>query len=168
MKAQICAILSAFLLSISASGQCAKPEMNAVWDTGKQQFVCVAPAGQTLATSNDSTVSPKGDKKFCSVARDNLIKACPSSNDGKACKDRAKSIFNSCYKDFKAQESTSTTNQGPRTDPATCMQTYVQQQQACQARKLPPPSPGQPYIPDTCLQDAQAQQSKCLANANGR
>jgi hypothetical protein len=44
------------------------------------------------------------------------------------------------------------------------MQTFNQQQQACQARKLPPPAPGQPYIPDTCLQDAIKAQDKCLAN----
>ena len=166
MKPQICAMASAlFLISISASGQCTKPEMNPVWDTGSQQFRCVPPAGHTVAASDDYTVSPKGDKEFCGAARDNLIKACPSSDDGKACKSKAKSIFNSCYKDSKAEGSSATTNRGSRTDPAICMQTYTQQQQACQARKLPPPAPGQPYIPDTCLQDAQAQQNKCLANS---
>jgi hypothetical protein len=45
------------------------------------------------------------------------------------------------------------------------MQTFSQQQQACQARKLPPAGPGQPYIPDTCLQDAIKAQNTCLANS---
>jgi hypothetical protein len=166
MKPQICALLSALvLISASALGQCAKPEMNPVWDSGKQQFRCVAPAGHTIAASDDYTVSPKGDKEFCSTARDNLIKACPSSDYGKACKSKAKSIFNSCYKDSKAQGSSAPTNRESRTDPAICMQTYIQQQQACQARKIPPPAPGQPYVPDTCLQDAQTAQNKCLANS---
>jgi hypothetical protein len=55
------------------------------------------------SSSHDETVSPKGDKEFCSNARENLLKACPASNEGKSCKSKAKSIFNSCYKDAKAQ-----------------------------------------------------------------
>jgi hypothetical protein len=140
-----------------------------MWNSGEQQFSCVAPSG-SAGNSHDETVSPKGNKKFCSTARENLIKACPASDEGKTCKNKAKSIFDACYKDFKAQsesqaESAGTTNQGAKTDPAVCMQTFRQQQQACQARKLPPPGPGQPYVPDTCLQDAIKAQNTCLANS---
>src|SRR6202030_1906773 len=43
MKGQIYVVLSALsILSVSASGQCTRPEMSPVWDTGKQQFSCVA------------------------------------------------------------------------------------------------------------------------------
>jgi hypothetical protein len=169
MKLQICVLLSALsLLSVCASGQCAKPEMNAAWDAGKQQFRCVAPAGEQVAASDNDIVLPKGDKEFCSTARDNLLKACPSSAEGKACKSKAKSIFNSCYKDAKnqSQAGSGSANSSTRTDPAVCMQTYIQQQQACQARKVPPVAPGQPYVPDTCLQDAQSAQNRCLANSH--
>jgi hypothetical protein len=167
MKSQIYVVLSALsILSVSASGQCTRPEMNPVWDTGKQQFSCVASSG----ISHDDTVEPKGNKEFCSTARENLLKACPASDEGKACKNKAKLIFNACYKDFKAQSgskagSGGTTNQAATTDRAVCMQTFNQQQQACQARKLPPQAPGQPYVPDSCLQDAIKAQDKCLANA---
>ena len=103
MKLQTCAALFAFsMLSAGALGQCTKPEMKPVWDTDKQQFRCVATAGSEAA-SQDETVSPKGDKAFCSNARENLLKACPASNEGKACKNKAKSIFNACYNDAKAQ-----------------------------------------------------------------
>jgi hypothetical protein len=79
-------------------------------------------------------------------------------------------LFNACYKDSKAQSesqtgSAGTTNQAAKTDPAVCMQTFAQQQQACQSRKLPPPAPGQPSAPDTCLQDAMTAQNRCLANS---
>jgi hypothetical protein len=73
--------------------------MNPVWDTGKQQFSCVAPSG-SVGISHDDTVAPKGNKEFCSTARENLLKACPASDEGKTCKNKAKSIFNACYKDF--------------------------------------------------------------------
>jgi len=170
MKIQISVVLFALsMLSAGAPAQCARPEMNPIWDTDKQQFRCVATAGSE-ATSQDETVSPKGDKVFCNNARENLLKACPTSNQGKTCKSKAKSIFNSCYKDAKAQSesqagSTATSNQAAKTDPAVCMQTFTQQQQACQSRKLPPPAPGQPSAPDTCLQDAMAAQNRCLANS---
>ena len=170
MKLQICVVLSALtLLTVCASGQCAKPEMNVAWDTGKQQFRCVVPAGEQVAASDNDFVLPKGDKEFCSSARDNLLKACPSSDEGKACKSKAKSIFNSCYKDAKGQNqagSSGSANPGSRNDPAVCMQAYIQQQQACQARKSPPVAPGQPYVPDTCLQDAQTAQNRCLATSH--
>ena len=170
MKGQIYVVLSALsILSVSASGQCARPEMDPVWDTGKQQFSCVAPSG-SVGISHDDTVAPKGNKEFCSAARENLLKACPASDEGKTCKNKAKSIFNACYKDSKAQSesqtgSASTTNQAAKTDSAVCMQTFARQQQMCQSRKLPPPAPGQPSAPDTCLQDAIAAQNTCLANS---
>ena len=170
MKVQTYVVLFAVsMLSVGALGQCAKPEMNPIWDTDKQQFRCVATAGSEVS-SHDETVSPKGDKVFCNNARENLLKACPASNEGKTCKSKAKSIFNACYKDSKAQSesqtgSASTTNQAAKTDSAVCMQTFARQQQACQSRKLPPPAPGQPSAPDTCLQDAIAAQNTCLANS---
>ena len=170
MKLQIYVVLFALsLLSGEALGQCAKTEMKPIWDKDKQQFRCVATAGSE-ASSQDETVSPKGDKGFCTNARENLLQACPTSNEGKTCKNKAKDIFNACYKDSKAQResptgSAGTTNQAIKTDPAVCMQTFSQQQQACQSRRLPPPSPGQPSAPDTCLQDALAAQNKCLANS---
>ena len=170
MKVQIYAVLSALsIISVSASGQCARPEMNPVWDTGKQQFSCVAPSS-SAGTSQDDTVTPKGNKQFCSAARENLLRACPASDEGRTCKNKAKSIFNACYKDFQGQSesqvgSGGTTNQAAKSDRAVCMQTFTQQQQACQARKVPPTAPGQPYVPDTCLQDALKAQDKCLANS---
>jgi hypothetical protein len=103
MKGQIYIVLSALtILSVSALGQCARPEMNPVWDAGTQQFTCVAPSG-SVGTSHDDTVAPKGDKQFCSTAHESLLKACPASEEGKTCKNKAKSIFNSCYKDSQAQ-----------------------------------------------------------------
>ena len=142
--------------------------MNPVWDADKQQFRCVAKPGSEVS-SNDETVSPKGDKEFCNSARENLLKACPVSNEGKNCKSKAKSIFNACYKDSKAQSESQggsgSTNQAIKNDPAVCMQTFAQQKQACQSRKLPPPSPGQPSAPDTCLQDAMTAQNACLAKS---
>ena len=167
MKALISATLFGLsLLGVGARCQCAKPEVNPVWDTNQQQFHCPAPADSKDKIRDDS-VSPKGDKEFCTNARDNLIKACPPSDDGKACKSKAKSLFNSCYKDTKGQNQAGSSGSAipsSRSDPAVCMQTYTQQQQACQARKVPPVAPGQPYVPDTCLQDAQTAQNRCLAN----
>jgi hypothetical protein len=170
MKLQIYVVLFALsLLSGEALGQCAKTEMNPIWDKDKQQFRCVATAGSEVS-SQDETVSPRGDKGFCTNARENLLQACPASNEGKTCESKAKAIFNACYKDSKAQSesptgSPGTTNQAIKTDRTICMQTFSQQQQACQSRRLPPPSPGQPSAPDTCLQDALAAQNKCLANS---
>ncbi len=170
MKVQIYAVLFALsMLSVGAIGQCATPELKPIWDTDKQQFRCATTAGSEVS-SHDETVSPKGDKAFCNNARESLLKVCPASNEGKTCKSQAKSIFNACYKDSKAQSesqtgSASTTNQAAKTDPAVCMQTFRQQQQVCQSRKLPPPVPGQPSAPDTCLQDAMTTQNRCLANS---
>jgi hypothetical protein len=169
MKLQLPVVFALSLFSVEVLAQCARPEMNPIWDTDKQQFRCVANAGSEVSL-HDEAVSPKGDKVFCNNARENLLKACPASNEGKTCKSKAKSIFNACYKDSKAQSegqtrSTSTTQQAIKTDPAVCMQTFTRQQQACQSRKLPPPTPGQRSAPDTCLQDAIAAQNTCLANS---
>lgn len=158
-----------FIFSRGGSCQCAKPEISAIWDSEKQQFRCVARAGSE-GLSNDETVSPKGSKEFCSDARDHLLKVCPPADEGKTCKSRAKGIFNACYKDSRAQtesqSGTATTpNKAAKTDPAVCMQTFRQQQQACQSRNIPAPSPGQPSAPDTCLQDALAAQNTCLKNS---
>jgi hypothetical protein len=160
-------IAAVFAITLSGLGQCVKPEWNPVWDAGKQQFKCEAPSGSKVEPG-DEIVSPKGSKEFCGAARDNLIKVCPAGNESKTCRGQAKTIFNACYKDFKNQGESRTsgsTSQGTTTDRAACMQTFAQQQQACQSRKLPPPAPGQPYVPDTCLQDAMAAQNKCLANS---
>jgi hypothetical protein len=158
-------IATVFAITLSGLGQCVKPEMNPVWDVGKQQFRCEAPSNSKVG-AGDEIVSPKGTKEFCSVARDNLLKVCPAGTENKSCKGQAKTIFNACYKDFKSESrSAGSSNQGTTTDRAACMQTFTQQQLACQSRKLPPPAPGQPYIPDTCLQDAVAAQNKCLANS---
>jgi hypothetical protein len=156
-------LLAVSTIAASALGQCAKPEMKPVWDIGTQQFRCVAANG-----SNDETVSLKGTKEFCSKARENLLKVCPVGGENKSCKERAKTIFNTCYKDSKAQgesQPTSSTTLSTKTDPAVCAQIFAQQQQACNSRKLPPPTAGQPSAPDTCLHDAMAAQNKCLANS---
>ena len=156
-------LLATSTIAASALGQCAKPEMKPVWDVGTQQFRCVAANG-----SNDETVSLKGNKEFCSKARENLLRACPVGGENKSCKERAKTIFNACYKDSKAQgesQPTSSTTQSTTTDPAVCAQIFAQQQQACNSRKLPPPAAGQPSAPDTCLHDAMAAQNKCLTNS---
>ena len=152
MKVQIYVMLSA--LTVSALGQCAKPEMNPVWNSSKQQFSCVAPSG-SAGISHDDTVSPKGNKEFCSTARENLLKACPASGEGKPCKSKAKSIFNACYKDFKDQSesqagSAGTTNQAAKTDRAVCMQTFSQKQQACQGRKLHLPPDNRMFLRLVC------------------
>jgi hypothetical protein len=171
MKVQTYLVLSALsILSASASAQCISSEMKPVWDNGKQQFSCVGSPGAASGISRDDTVAPKGNKEFCSTARENLLKACPYSDEGKPCKSKAKSIYNACYSDFKAQGgsqagSAGSTNQAAKNDRAVCMQTFTQQQQACQSRKLPPTAAGQPYVPDTCLQDALTAQNKCLANS---
>ena len=159
-------IAAVFAITSTGLGQCLKPEMSPVWDVSKQQFRCEAPSG-SHAGPGDEVVSPKGKKEFCGVARDNLVKVCPAGSENKSCKGQAKAIFNACYKDFKAQSGSGpSASQGTATDREACMQAFTQQQQACQARKPPPPAPGQPYVPDTCLQDALAAQNKCLANSH--
>jgi len=158
------------LVSIGASGQCAKPEINPSWDEGKGQFRCIDPASAN-GSAQDESLSPTGDKDYCGTVREKLVKVCPPSDDGKACRSKAKSIFNACYKGSKGANNDRSgwtggaPNQTNKTDASTCMTTFNQQQQACQSRRLPPPPPGQRSVPDTCLQDALAAQSKCLANS---
>jgi hypothetical protein len=154
-------------ISVSSSGQCTKPEMNPVWDAGNGQFICHS-ATAAQESAHDEVVSPTGDKDFCKTVRENLLKVCPPYDEGKACKDKAKSIFNACYKGSKGG---SVNNSGSpinanqtNTNASACMTTFTQQQKVCQSRRMPSPSPGQPPPPDTCLQDALAAQAKCLAS----
>jgi hypothetical protein len=155
-------------LSIAAAGQCAKPTMSPIWDSAKGQFRCTD-ASATTRSAQDDSVSPTGSKDFCKNARENLQRVCPTSDEGKTCRNTAKSIFETCYKGTNASSdrggTTNTSSQLSKTDPSVCMTTFTQQQQMCQSRKTPPRSPGQPYVPDTCLSDAMAAQNKCLANA---
>jgi hypothetical protein len=148
--------------------QCSNPGLKPVWDTDRSQFRCADP-NHPGASAKDESVQPTGNKEACASARQNLEAACPQSNDGKACRNQAKSIYNACYKraknDSDGQGLPGSASSASKTDSATCMTTFQQQQQACNARKLPPPSPGQPNPPDTCLQDALAAQNKCLANS---
>ena len=153
-------------LSVAGVGQCPKPGMKSIWDSSKDQFRCTDPAAMTESAQSD-IVPPTGDKSYCKSVRENLQKVCPSSDEGKACRKAAKSIFEACYKDSETSSSGSAapSSQPNKTDAAACMATYTQQQQACQSRITPPRVPGQPYVPDTCLSDALAAQNKCLANA---
>jgi hypothetical protein len=154
---------------VGASAQCKKPEISPIWDSSRSQFRCIDSA-VVNRSDYDESVSPTGTKESCGVVRENLLKVCSPSDEGKTCRSKAKSIFNACYKGSKNGNedhngSTSTTSQTGRPDSSTCMTTYNQQQQACQARRQPPSSPGQPSAPDTCLQDAMAAENKCLANS---
>ncbi|HEY6376412.1 MAG TPA: hypothetical protein VIX90_12900 [Edaphobacter sp.] len=163
------AVFALTAVSVGALGQCAKPGLNPYWDAGKSQFKCIDPAA-VKGSVTDESVSPKGDKDHCNKVQENLLKVCPQSGEGKTCRDRAKSLYKACYKGSNdgredRSGSTGTANQLSNTDTSVCMTIFTQQQQACQSRKLPPPSPGQPYVPDTCLQDAVAAQNKCLANS---
>jgi hypothetical protein len=170
MKFRICLLSFVFsALSAGAWAQCSSPNLKPVWDAGKNQFRCV---GQSNSGSpaKDESVQPVGDKEFCTSARENLQAACPASNEGKACRNQAKSIYNACYKRAKSESDSQRGSLDPgsaagKTDSATCMTTFQQQQQACSSRRMPPPSPGQMAPPDTCLQDALAAQSRCLANS---
>jgi hypothetical protein len=168
MKIPICFVaLAISTITASGSPQCAKPDINPVWDVSTQQFRCVTPNG-SQGPSTDETVSPRGNKESCSKTRENLLKVCPNGPENKKCKEKAKTVFNACYKDSKAQtesRSPSSTTPTTKADPAICMQAFNQQQQACNSRKLPPPVPGQPSTPDTCLRDAMAAQNRCLANS---
>lgn len=161
-----------FVLAACSSGvlaQCTKPGINPIWDANKGEFRCIDPAADK-GIGQDENVSPTGTKDFCSTVRESLLKVCPQSDDGKACRSKAKSIFNECYKDSKdkapdSSKSANPANPSTKTDASACMATFRQQQQACQSRKIPPRSPGQPSAPDTCMQDAIAAQNKCLANS---
>jgi len=160
-------VLSA--LSASAFAQCSNTSQKPVWDADKSQFRC-AGTGTSGTSAKDESVQPVGDKELCESARQNLLTACPQSNEGKACRNEAKSIYNTCTKrgknDNDSQKMSQSWGNNPgKTDSSTCMTTFQQQQQACNARRLPPPAPGQTIPPDTCLQDALAAQNRCLANS---
>jgi hypothetical protein len=156
-------------LSAAAWAQCSNTNQKPVWDAEKSQFRCTGPASSGSA-ARDEGVQPVGDKDFCASAREKLQDACPSGNEGKACRSEAKSIYNTCTKRGKANSDSQNGSPGAssaaRTDSATCMTTFQQQQVACNARKLPPTAPGQPVVQDTCLQDAIAAQNRCLANSH--
>jgi hypothetical protein len=157
-------VLSA--IPVTAVAQCSSARLKPIWDADKGQFRCTDPSNPGVIPKDDS-VQPTGDKEYCASARDNLQAACPPSNEGKACRNQAKSIYNACYKRAKSDSDSprGPSSSGAKTDSATCMTTFQQQQQACNSRRLPPPAPGQPNPPDTCLQDALAAQSRCLANS---
>ena len=164
MKIQIqVALFALTAVSVGALGQCTKPGLNPTWDAGKSQFKCVDPAA-VKGAATDESISPRGDKDYCNRVQENLVKVCPPSDEGKTCRDKAKFIYKACYKGSNNGREDRNSNQPSKTDPSVCATIFNQQQQACQSRKLPPPSPGQPYVPDTCLQDAVAAQNKCLAN----
>ena len=153
-------------LSVACSGQCPKAGTKPVWDSNKSEFRCTSAAAMS-GSAQSAIVPPTGDKNSCKSIREDLQKACPSPDEGKACKNAVKSIFEGCYKGSEASSRGSTTSSSPsnRKDTASCMATYQQQQEACRTRVTPPRAPGQPYTPDTCLSDAMAAQNKCLASA---
>ena len=164
------ALLTLSSIWVSAPGQCKKPEINPIWDSTNNQFRCVDPAAGTRSDHDDS-MSPTGTKQSCGAVRENLLTVCPTSDESKICRGKAKSIFNACYKNSKngnedRSAASNTRGQLGKADSSTCMTTYNQQQQACQSRRQTPASPGQPSAPDTCLQDALAAQNKCLANSH--
>lgn len=167
MRRVLCTVL--FLAAVpcgAALAQCSNPSLTPQWDAGTSRFHCTDPRNPS-ATVKDDSVQPTGTKEQCSAWRDTLQAACPA-NDGKACRSEAKSIFNSCKRSSKGDTagSAAAASGGPKTDASSCMTTFQQQQQACAAHKAPPPVPGQMTPPDTCLQDAIAAQSKCLANSH--
>jgi hypothetical protein len=168
MKVRILVALVA-LSSIWASAprQCKKPEINPMWDSSKNQFRWAGPAAG-IGSDLDDSVSPTGTKQSCGAVKENLLKVCPTSDEGKICRGKAKSIFNACYKNGSEDHSAASNTRGQlgKADSSTCMTTYNQQRLACQSRRQPPLSPGQPSVPDTCLQDALAAQNKCLANSH--
>lgn len=166
MKIQHLILTFAFTtFSIACTAQCPKAGTKPTWDSNKQQFRCTG-AAATSESAESAMTSPTGDKAYCKSVRENLQRACPSPDEGKTCKNSAKSIFEACYKGSESSsKGSSSSSSNSRTDSATCMATYQQQQQACQSRVAPPRAAGQPYVPDTCLADALAAQNKCLANA---
>lgn len=147
-------------LSVSAFAQCTDATQKPVWSTEKSGFQCTGAGAKEI-------VQPIGDKELCTSSRQKLEAVCPAANDGKSCRSEAKSIYNTCMKKGKgdSQASQGMGSSAGKTDSAACMTTFQQQQQACNARRLPPTAPGQPVVQDTCLQDALAAQNKCLANS---
>jgi hypothetical protein len=167
MKFRIPMMLLVFgALSISTLAQCSNTNLKPVWDGDKAQFRCVN-ANNPSATVKDDAVQPVGDKAYCMSARDNLQAACPVSNEGKACRNEAKSFFNTCKRTKSDTAGTSANTRGTsKADASACMTTFQQQQQACASHQSSPAAPGQITPSNTCLQDAIAAQSKCLANSH--
>src|SRR5260370_38106323 len=94
MKVQIYVVLFALsMLSVGAIGQCARPEMNPVWDTDKQQFRCVATAGSEVP-SHGETVSPTGRTAFRNHPPENPLKASPPSTQRHTCNPKPTPLFN--------------------------------------------------------------------------
>jgi hypothetical protein len=154
-------------VSISALGQCKKPEMKPVWDAGSSQFKCINMAVDKGLAGGES-VSPTGSKDFCKTVRDRLLNVCPPSEEGKTCRSKAKSTFNTCYKGGNADRSndemsSGSGNQMSNAHSESCMTAFDEQQKVCQSRRMPPASPGKAPVPDTCLQDALTARTKCLA-----
>ena len=113
-------------LSIVAAGQCTKPRMP-VWDSPKGQFRCTNPSS-TARTSQNDVVAPVGNKDFCTKARGKSATGVPYPDEGKTCRNTAKSIFEACYKGFKTSSdrgvTTDSSPQPRKTDPSACMSTF--------------------------------------------
>jgi len=152
---------STFLLSTGLVAQCAKPDAMPKWNGVIGQFSC-PDFGDMRAPGSGVMVQPRGDKSFCRSVRDNLVTACPSTAEGKSCRNRAQSISKECFKGSKNDaQTTSSTNSAAKTDVSVCMKTFDQQQQACQSRRMPTSS----SMPDTCLKDALTARDACMANS---
>jgi hypothetical protein len=151
-------------LSVACTGQCPKAGTKPIWDSNKDQFRC-ADAAATGESAQSAIVPPTGDKEYCKGIREDLQRACPSPDEGKTCKNAAKSIFEACYKGSESSSGSASSSSRASQTSASCMATYTQQQQVCKTRVTPQRAPGQPYVPDTCMSDAMAAQNKCLANA---
>ena len=151
-------------LSIACTAQCPKAGTKPVWDSNKNQFRCADPAATSESAQSD-LVPPTGDKNSCKSIREDLQRACPSPDEGKTCKNAAKSIFETCYKGSETSSGPAASSSSSSQTSASCMAAYTQQQQVCKTRITPQRAPGQPYVPDTCMSDALAAQNKCLANA---
>ena len=117
-------------VSVGAAGQCTKPGLNPSWDAGKSQFICIDPAA-VKGSATDESVSPKGNKDYCNKAQENLLKVCQPSDEGKTCRDKAKSIYKACYKGSNngrvdRSGSTGIANQPSKTDPSVCATIFSQ------------------------------------------
>jgi hypothetical protein len=171
MKCRDCLLTFVFsALSVGAVAQCSNSKLKPVWYADKSQFLCVD-AGNSDVRQKDENIQLVGDKASCASARDNLQAVCPQSSEGKACRNEAKSLYNACTQRAKNDNdsqrgSLSSASPATKTDSATCMANFTQQQQACNLRRMPPPVPGQVNPPDTCMQDAVAAQNRCLANSH--
>lgn len=59
--------------AVAASGQCPRRDQTPKWIPDKAKFVCSAPAS-SMGPATEEAAAPTGDKKYCSSARDNLVK----------------------------------------------------------------------------------------------